>query len=226
MVLLLVAVGALFVGWQVFQAAGDLYTFATKSVNAKNDADLTEAGRAFAEAVTLIGIAVVTAVLTRGAVKKLGPKISPRSGENVFYKPTTVKVPLRPGLLGSTSKFGDITLSTRISGPLELETLLHERIRSALSPKFWFLRNARARLGEWAYDNVALLRYLEEAIAETYAQCRTKGVNAESLLTGLKFPFDEKYLTVTRAAVEIAGGTLIGCFTWRGIRHAVYQTAD
>jgi hypothetical protein len=220
---ILAGVGAVFVGWQAFKAAGDLYEFAKRSIYPSSDSDLTEAGYALAEAVNIIGLVAILYLLGRGA-KPVGQRFNPAAGKSIFYRPTITKLPMAVGVLGKTTKFGDIILSTKLSGQAELETLLHEQIHSALSPKFWLLRTARANMGQWAYNKVALLRYLEEALAETYALCRSRGVNAENVLTGLKFPFVEKYLTITRATVELAGATIVGYFTYKAVRYKVYSS--
>ena len=58
-----------------------------------------------------------------------------------------------------------------------------------------------------AYEKSALLRYTEEALAETYAQMRVNG--AKGILTGLRFPIANGYVTLSRAAAEGAIGTII-----------------
>jgi hypothetical protein len=62
-----------------------------------------------------------------------------------------------------------------------------------------------------------LLRYLEEALAETYALVRTEGMG--SVVEGLKFPVQNGYVTVvsmTREATGILIGTIVvGGTTYR-----------
>lgn len=62
----------------------------------------------------------------------------------------------------------------------------------------------------WAYQNSHLLRYAEEAIAETRAQLMTGG----SLTSGLAFPVTSGYVNPLRVALE--GSVLFGGTYWLG----------
>lgn len=59
-----------------------------------------------------------------------------------------------------------------------------------------------------AYSRLALLRYLEEAMAEGYAQLRVYGF--ATALGALKFPIQAGYVTVSQLASE---GYAIGTIT-------------
>jgi hypothetical protein len=56
-------------------------------------------------------------------------------------------------------------------------------------------------VGNWAYQNIDLVRYLEEAAAQSYA----KG----SLRAGLKFPLEKDY-GLTKSGVLIQGAAYVG----------------
>ena len=58
-----------------------------------------------------------------------------------------------------------------------------------------------------AYNRSYLLRYLEEALAQSYVQIRTYG--ARSSIYGIKFPVRNGYLEVSKMRAE-AQGILLG----------------
>jgi hypothetical protein len=72
------------------------------------------------------------------------------------------------------------------------------------------LRRFRARLNASAYTRSTILMYLEEALAESVAQVSVNGL--PSLLTGLKFPIANGYLTLQQLACEGAeiGTIMVG----------------
>lgn len=89
-----------------------------------------------------------------------------------------------------------------LKGQAFRETLKHELVHRALTPLSGPLRGARATARIWGYQNSHLLRYLEEAIAET--------VGTGSLARGLRFPLQAGYgLAVDRILLE-AGGYFAG----------------
>ena len=57
---------------------------------------------------------------------------------------------------------------------------------SFLRPKLYFLREIRVQFNGNAYVNSQLMRYLEEALAETVAQVGVNGFRAA--VDGIKFP--------------------------------------
>jgi hypothetical protein len=83
----------------------------------------------------------------------------------------------------------------------------HERVHSFLSPKFKLFRELRADFGYGAYQRSSVLRYLEEAFAESWAQLRVNGIRG--LPTGIKFPIKEGYVTIQALAAEGAVGTIL-----------------
>jgi hypothetical protein len=154
------------------------------------------------------------------------------AGGETFH---TAKVKYVPDLivggrrvLGVTNSYGDMEISLAQPMGERFITSLHEQVHSFLSPKFFLFRDARAALRDWGYQNVLLLRYLEEAIAETCGQCRAAdGVNLERILIGVTFPYRGGYVRISRADVAILGGcALIGYIMVRGTRFGVYQSAN
>ena len=86
-------------------------------------------------------------------------------------------------------------------------TLYHEWVHRILSPRFGPFRRFHAQLSGSAYERSALLRYLEEAMAESFAQLKVHGVG--KLITGIRFPVVNGYISVTQAAAEgVATGNI------------------
>jgi hypothetical protein len=223
----LLLVGALTIGWSIGSVLEDLVDFAQTAISAKGDEDIDKAARAFANAITTAGITAVTAILlrrsakqiqaTRGtSVTRVGRPVDPglvAVEEDVqagvlWRKPTIKGDPNMPAGTGETSAFGDVWYST--AGKVTEQTLakIHELVHSALSPRFRPLRRFRAQLAMSAYSRSALMTYLEEALAETVAQLRVNGL--QGLMTGIKFPIANGYITLQQLACEGAEiGTVV-----------------
>lgn len=79
---ILLTVGVVTLGFAVFEGAEELCQFAKGAMAARTDAELDEAGRHFARAVTLLGISTIQAVLLRGQGRALlargRPQVLPR----------------------------------------------------------------------------------------------------------------------------------------------------
>jgi hypothetical protein len=97
------------------------------------------------------------------------------------------------GGLGGADALGNITIKAGLVGKDLLETLLHEGVHQFFSPR-GFLVNVRAKIGMWGYRNSHLIKYMEEAMAET--------VGTGSLRAGLAFPVTHGYVTTPRVVVE------------------------
>lgn len=93
---------------------------------------------------------------------------------------------LRGGSLGATSPKGDIVIRRGLAPQIEAETIRHEAVHRFLTPLGeGAITTARQKLGTWFYENSAVARVLEEAIAEGYA--------TRSALRGLALPFQGGY---------------------------------
>jgi hypothetical protein len=224
---LLLVVGAFTIGWSIGDVARDLYTFTERTVNARTEADLDAAAQAFSHAIVLAGITVIMAVLLRKSARQVqaarGPNVvaamrprepglvkvgpDPEAGR-IWSRPAIKTDPaLGPGE-GSTSPFGEVRLSPRGTPNEQALVRAHEMVHRFLTPRLGILRTFRVRLAMSGYMRSALLQYLEEAMAETVAQLRVNGFSG--VLTGVKFPVANGYVTVSSLATE---GVAIGTIT-------------
>lgn len=227
---LLLIVGAFAIGWSITDVAREVYTFADRTVNARIEADLNEAARAFSRAVTLAGITVIMALLLRRSVRQIQatrganvldamrprspglPRVGPDPGTGrVWSRPGISNDPNLPPGEGSTSPFGEVRLSPAGSATEQALVRAHELVHRFLTPRFAVLRTFRVQLSMSGYLRSAFLQYLEEAIAETVAQLRVVGFSG--LLEGVKFPVANGYITISDLLCEgaaigtIAAGT-------------------
>jgi hypothetical protein len=85
-----------------------------------------------------------------------------------------------------------------------------------------FLRNVRADLAMTAYQRSQFLRYLEEALAETYAQVSVRGIRG--LPDGITFPLKGDGYALTIKGVVTEGA--IGSFTVGGVTYGVFVLAS
>ncbi|MET3495139.1 hypothetical protein [Variovorax boronicumulans] len=215
---ILLVVGFAALGTAVFSGASELYAFADKSVNARTGADLDEAAAHFSKAVMLLGISAIQALLLRGAVKPVAargmPKIEPlpevglpppAGGPGLLIsRPRSIP----GGALGGTDMYGAVTVARNQSLTEQRITLFHELVHRYFSPRTGPLRQLRAQLRWNMYSKSALLRYLEEAMAEGYGQLRVHGLS--QALGAYRFPLQWGYVTVSQMQVEgMAIGTII-----------------
>ena len=70
--------GVITLGFAVFEGAGAFSDFATGAIGASSDADLEQAGKNFAQAVTLLGLSVIQALLLRGQGRAVAARRAPR----------------------------------------------------------------------------------------------------------------------------------------------------
>jgi hypothetical protein len=217
-------------GAVAWQAGSELMAFARGVNNARSDTDLDAAADHLARAISMIGVQAVLALLLHTAPKPyahkppeiprgwwdLGP--APRSpGGKWFYEPETTIVPpsaLGRGVVGSTSVWGDIRISSALSRADRRATLFHEVVHRALTPKLYALRELRIQIAIQGYERSVILKYLEEAMAETYAQLRTKGVDMNALLEAITFPVRaaDYEITLAKVGTEVRG-LLLGPIT-------------
>jgi hypothetical protein len=227
-VILLVA-GAFAIGWSITDVARDLFTFADLTINAKSEDDLERASKAFSHAIVLGGITVIMAVLLRRSAKKIqiarGANVTealkPRSpglpsvgkdpaAGRLWSKPGISSDPSLPAGEGSTSAWGEVKLSPLGTTSDQALVRAHELVHQFLTPRLGTLRQFRVQIRLAGYLRSMLLKFLEEALAETVAQLRVNGFSG--LLTGLKFPVANGYMLVTDLVSEgeTIGTILIG----------------
>lgn len=108
---------------------------------------------------------------------------------------------LPDGVLGATDALGNITIQNGLTGKVFQETLDHEFVHRILSPADGSFADLRAQIRMAGYQNSELLRFTEEAIAETYA--------TGNLSQGILHPLENGYdITVKGLATEasVLGG--------------------
>jgi hypothetical protein len=212
--LLMLVTGFLFVGWDALNAVKHLYQFATRSAGAETELDLDAAGEHLAQAVVIIGVDVVLALLTRRGMRR--------------YKPTSIGDPTLPAGTGAFTADGDIVYSTAGTATERLLAMYHEQMHQFLTPKLQALRSLRVDARSSGYQNSQLLLYLEEALAESYAQLRVNGV--KGLPAGIKFPISSGMYNLTVSGIlkeaAIAGTVFVGTVTVGGIALYVYLDAN
>ncbi len=224
-VVLIVAGWAAF-GTVAFAAGRELFDFAVDTADARTDADLDRAAAHLARGVTLLGVQTVLALLLRrprGVLRDQylatpgNPNPLPLSDFRNLpsnrwwgYKPSVTGDPGLPAGAGGTDVvLGDIEYS--LAGTLQDQqlALVHETVHQFLTPKLNLLRGLRGFLRAQGYNRSYILRYLEEALAETVAQLRVKGISQANLVEGLRFPVANGYVTVAKIGAE-ARGLLFG----------------
>lgn len=137
------------------------------------------------------------------------------------YKPTLGRDASMPAGEGGTDKYGNILISPHGTAQDRALAHAHESVHSFFSPKAMNrLREVRADIGMAAYEKSALCKYIEEALAESYAQVKVIGIRA--LPDGVTFPIRNGYVTLGRVATEAAIGTIV----YGGVLYAVYVTAE
>ena len=216
----LLLVGAFTVGWSFGHEAEDVYNSVTITLDAQSEDDLERAAQLFGQAVVAAGITTILAILLHRSARELqvsrGPTVSdvarlrnkpglPKvrtdpQANAAWRRPTTTTDPTMPAGAGKTTPFGDMTISSAGSTTEQQLARLHELVHSYLSPRFIVLRSFRARLGMSGYLRSTLLKYIEEAMAETYAQLRVDGLTG--LKTGIRFPIKNGYVTVQQLVCE------------------------
>ncbi len=242
--------GTLFLGFAAFQAGGLLANFAIKCFDGRTEKDLDESAQNLADAIALIGIQVVMALLLAKApnvfrepkmnMNQLEPSV-PLTMETVGEPPTTPgKLFYEPKLTeklsdfphgpsgGSTDRWGDITLLVTKNIKDVNAVKVHELVHRFLIPKlqiFPKLRQFSAVLKNQGYLRSNILRYLEEALAETFAQLKVNGINWRNFMAGVRFPVgmagESCYVTNAAMATE-AEGILIRSITVGGMIFNVY----
>jgi hypothetical protein len=245
----LLILGIVSIGPMAWIAGEHLVKFAVGTVSAEKDSDLDGAAKNLSEAIALLGVQVVMLLLLKKAPKVLKdskvlhekPSVTPRNFRNIGEPPTSSKhffenyegnlsffehpfpgVGQKAG--GSTSAFGDIHIiyaKTATFSELKI-AVFHERVHQFLTPRlqvFKFLRQTSAILKKNSYFQSYILRYMEEALAETFAQVAVNGWR--TFFIGIKFPVAEGYVSLAKIGVE-AKGILLGPINVGGMTFNVY----
>lgn len=245
---ILLIVGWVAVGGVAAEAGKKLYDFAIKTHSARTEADLDAAAHDLADAITLLGVDTVLALLLR---KKPGDtfktpfkgRVMPRYSSDVAarmnlprnggwrYTPKIKITKHRDVVQGGTKPWGDIevgrnyypsAMSKDEAYTQMLTTLYHEQVHMAIAPKFYLLRELRVFMHQSGYNKSFILRYLEEAFAETIGLLRAKGMNRNYIIEGFKFPLGNTYeITFTLLRHE-AAGILLGPVVVGGLMYNVW----
>jgi len=227
----LLVVGGVTLGFSCIEAGKEAVEFALSTKSATTDEDLDRAAKHLGRAIVLGGISLVMALFLRAKPKVMNdmrfggpvtmpPGLGPRNGR-FFYKPGVKigSIPQASGFytLGTTNIYGDIVIESRLTPIQQANVLLHEKVHRLLTPKFYPLRRVRVRLRAEGYNRSYLLRYLEEAIAQSNALLHTRGLGGA--LEAIRFPVKNGYVTVAKMGTE-ASGLLLGPINVGG---AAYQ---
>lgn len=227
---LLLVAGVATLGTSALQAGKEAVDFGLGAYRARSDQDLDEAGQHFGRAIVLGGVTIISALFFRGrpkvlnepffggSVGRLGP--GPINGR-FAYRPTNSLGLLDRGVMGVTNEWGDVVVSSRLSRAEQQATFYHEQVHQFLTPKLYPLRSIRVQLSLEGYNRSYLLRYLEEALAETYSQLRTRGL--PGLPEGVRFPVANGYVTLAKLGTE-ASGFFLGPLNVSGNMYRVYYT--
>lgn len=190
-------VGFLSVGLNVFSGIDELVHFGRGALHAQNNRELDEAAARFANAVSILGVQAIVGLLLKRAPRTFrarGPVAPPRSAPGFYFRPGLRSVRTLGAGTGETSWFGEISISRFGTSTDRRLAALHESFHRALMPKLDILRQVRVEGRAASYHGSALITYLEETIAETYAQVSVHGIR--DLLTGIVFPVKNGYVTL------------------------------
>ena len=171
------------------------------------------------ESLTSQGIAALTGSEAAGELADAGLGIAGTAGVGLATRiaasePLAAKTvqwtdQLLPGE-GMTGPYGDMLLSRLGSALDRAQVYIHEKVHSILSPAAdGIFSGIRADLRSFLYSESQLMRYGEEALAETVAQVETRGDSglslADAVQKGLEFPIANGYVTIPGLAAEAAG---------------------
>lgn len=247
---ILLVVGWAAIGGVAVEAGKKLYDFAVKTNNAQTESDLDQAASDLAEAITLIGVNTVFALLLRKkpddvfnthykaakiprfSRKRAASLNLPRNNHPGWrYRPTIKFTNNLAAGEGYTHISGDIVVGRYFDKTNKtaakaahdvLETIYHEKVHQFIAPKFYLLRETRVLLQRAGYFKSYILRYLEEALAETIAKLRANGISPRYIVQGFKFPIGNGYQITYTALRHEAAGILLGPVTVGGSVYNVY----
>lgn len=244
----LLIVGWVAIGGVAVEAAHKLFDFASGVYNGRTEQELDQAAANLSQAITLIGVNTVMALLLKKKPDDTFktsyrntrmPRYSTSVG-NAMSAPRNAGWRYRPKIrftnrldagTGSTNMWGDITIgrrgsyshkSAKVASNDVLTAIYHERVHSFVAPKFYLLRELRAFLRTSAYNKSYIMRYLEEALAETVGLMRANGMSSQYIIDGFKFPLRLNYEITFTALRHEAAGVLLGPVIVGGIMYNVY----
>jgi hypothetical protein len=199
----IIAVGGwVAVGWSVLDGIDHLYEFAKGTYEGSTPEDFDAAAEHLAQAIAILGIQAVLAIVFRGAKN---PKTGAGGRYNMGVAPRNTPWRYTPGLTrdaalaagdGVTDWWGDVKVSPHGSLTEQRLAVVHEKVHQFLAPKFYFLREYRASGRAMSYVRSSLYRFIEEALCETIARIGVEGF--QKTFTGIRFPFDRAYVYVLR----------------------------
>jgi hypothetical protein len=239
----LLVIGYAALGGVAIEGAKELMAFIQTTLNAQTPAELDQAAQNLVRAVSLLGVQLILTLLLKkqpaGTFKnsysrmtplppyaQAFPRPLPRNGA-FYYRP---KITFPRDLFigeGRTNPLGDTRIGVApVPGPdfriATREAAYHEAVHRFLAPKMYLLRELRMYLWQGGYRRSFLLRYFEEALAETYAKVRVHGWSKENLFAGLKFPLQPGYEITFEALGAEAKGILLGPVRVGGMTYNVY----
>jgi hypothetical protein len=228
--IVLLVVGAAALGGVAIQAGNEVAQFVSRTTTAKTDEDIDAAGTHLSRAISLIGVQAVLAILLKKRPTTFPGQSyrysgGPRVPGTLVYRPTIKRGPSQSGEMGYTSEWGDIHITSTMSSSEKRATLYHELVHSVLTPKLYALRNLRVTISQNGYAKSHLLRYVEEALCETYALIRMNGFSLKSLVEGIRFPIRGQYTTIAAMGKE-AVGILLGPINVGGMTYNVYYASS
>lgn len=125
---------------------------------------------------------------------------------------------------GTSVGTGDIEYSLKGTETDRRMVIAHEKVHQFLTPKLQIFRQIRTFMRVQGYNRSYILRYLEEAIAETNAQLRVRGISKANLIEGLKFPIGDDYdVTVGKMKTEMKQ-IFLGPITVGGMTYQVWAS--
>ena len=231
----LLAAGWIAIGSGALQGGKKLIAFAISTQSAKSVADLDRAARELADAITILGIDVVLGLLFRGEPKgtfrepfkpevklptyRQFAKVMPKGGPTRMYEARLVFTKAKFAASGGTHPVTNTATVGRNFYPEAKpvaqavrdvrKTVYHERVHQRLTQAFSLLGRPALYMRMGAYKRSYILRYIEEACAETRGLAKVGGVQPGEL-TALQFPLNGNYgITVVKLRSE-AKGILLG----------------
>jgi hypothetical protein len=230
--LILLVLGFAVLGMSIITGASELAEFVRCTMNAQSSSDLDRAARHLARAVAILGISTISTLLMAKNVHSVMNRKPPTEAYLLKRGLLEVDPPpprgVKPGIerpwimprrsLGSTDWYGNIKVVRTQTFEQQRITLHHEWVHSVLSPRVAPLRQLRASLKASGYHRSALLRYLEEAMAEAWGRGKVQGI-VEGI-KALSFPIGpDSYVTISQLASE---GAAIGSIDLLGAMYTVY----